>query len=242
MLTCAVWFRLFVWQGSKTPKFTRGFVLFLAFALCKLGVEATSSSMDAVQPKIMLMILQQVRVLHGEAAGFCILQACFGGWCPSLPSVASKNGMSLEFLAVAALATLTDPVSLRAPVLPLLLLLQVWVPNLSLAGPDPDEEKLVTVAATKCLTECGDVYSSRPLWDQLRAALEDKLKGGTSHAFSSGGTAHICAMKQKPAAAFAIGHRCWCDTDCEHPKQGRSGAACWCIPLERSICVSSPWP
>jgi hypothetical protein len=67
--------------------------------------------------------------------------------------------------------------------LPLLLLLlpllrQVWVPNLSLAGPDPDEEKLVTVAATKCLTECGDVYGSRPLWDQLRAALEDKLKGG----------------------------------------------------------------
>jgi hypothetical protein len=48
-------------QGSKTPKFTRGFVLFLAFAVCKLGVEATSSSMDAVQPKIMLMILQQVR-------------------------------------------------------------------------------------------------------------------------------------------------------------------------------------
>jgi hypothetical protein len=52
---------LCVLQGSKTPKFTRGFVLFLAFAVCKLGVEATSSSMDAVQPKIMLMILQQVR-------------------------------------------------------------------------------------------------------------------------------------------------------------------------------------
>lgn len=47
-------------QGSKTPKFTRGFVLFMAFAMCKLGVEAVSSSMDAVQPKILLMILQQV--------------------------------------------------------------------------------------------------------------------------------------------------------------------------------------
>lgn len=35
--------------------------MFLAFAICKVGVEAVSSSMDAVQPKIMLMILQQVR-------------------------------------------------------------------------------------------------------------------------------------------------------------------------------------
>jgi hypothetical protein len=51
------------------------------------------------------------------------------------------------------------------------------VPNLSLAGPDPDEEKLVTVAATKCLTESGDVYGTRPLWEQLRAALDEKLKG-----------------------------------------------------------------
>lgn len=56
--------------------------------------------------------------------------------------------------------------------------MQVWVPNLSAAGPDPDEEKLVTVAATKCLTECGDVWGSRPLWEQLRAALDEKLKGG----------------------------------------------------------------
>lgn len=47
-------------QSSKTPKFVRGFVLFLAFAICKIGVEAVSSSMDAVQPKIILMILQQV--------------------------------------------------------------------------------------------------------------------------------------------------------------------------------------
>jgi hypothetical protein len=60
------------------------------------------------------------------------------------------------------------------------------VPNLSLAGPDPDEEKLVTVAATKCLTECGDVYGTRPLWEQLRAALDEKLKG--RRAFGQGRT------------------------------------------------------
>jgi hypothetical protein len=36
-------------------------VVFLSLAICKLGVEGVSSSMDAVQPKIMLMILQQVR-------------------------------------------------------------------------------------------------------------------------------------------------------------------------------------
>lgn len=51
------------------------------------------------------------------------------------------------------------------------------MPNLSSAGPDPEEEKLVTVAATKCLTECGDVYGTRPLWDQLRTALDEKLQG-----------------------------------------------------------------
>lgn len=54
-------FCFYVPQGSKTPKFTRGFVLFLAYAMCKVGVEGVSSSMDAVQPKILLMILQQVR-------------------------------------------------------------------------------------------------------------------------------------------------------------------------------------
>lgn len=76
VLLCATWLCLCVLQGSKTPKFTRGFVLFLAFALCKLGVEATSSSMDAVQPKIMLMILQQVRTgWWGRGAGLCSLGA-----------------------------------------------------------------------------------------------------------------------------------------------------------------------
>lgn len=35
----------------------------------------------------------------------------------------------------------------------------------------------MTVAATKCLTECGDVYGTRALWEQLRAALDEKLKG-----------------------------------------------------------------
>jgi hypothetical protein len=57
-------------QGSKTPRFTRGFVVFLALAVCKLGVEGVSSSMDAVQPKIMLMILQQVwdRVVRSSSS------------------------------------------------------------------------------------------------------------------------------------------------------------------------------
>lgn len=138
-----VWQLLFTrLQGSKTPKFTRGFVLFLAFAICKIGAQAVSSSMDAVQPKIMLMILQQV-----------------------------------------------------------------WVPNLSLAGPDPDEEKIVTVAATKCLTESGDVYGTRPLWEQLRAALDEKLKGaGSARSSEDDGQEDIIDAADAPggySAAYA---------------------------------------
>eukprot|EP00879_Flechtneria_rotunda_P019331 GHRR01020303.1.p1 GENE.GHRR01020303.1~~GHRR01020303.1.p1 ORF type:complete len:890 (+),score=314.69 GHRR01020303.1:664-3333(+) len=107
-----VWQLLFTrLQTSKTPRFTRGFVVFVSLAICKLGVAAVSSTMDAVQPKIMLMILQQV-----------------------------------------------------------------WVPSLSLVD-GPDEDKLVAVAATKCLTESPDIFANRPLWEQLRAALDAKLKG-----------------------------------------------------------------
>ncbi|WIA07912.1 hypothetical protein OEZ85_007391 [Tetradesmus obliquus] len=107
-----VWQLLFTrLQGSKTPRFTRGFVVFLALAVCKLGVEGVSASMDAVQPKVMLMILQQV-------------------WAPSL---SSADG--------------------------------------------PEENKLVAVAATKCLTESADVYAATPLWQQLRSALDAKLAG-----------------------------------------------------------------
>jgi hypothetical protein len=55
---------------------------------------------------------------------------------------------------------------------------QVWVPNLALAD-GPEEDKLVAVAATKLLTEAPDVYQNRPLWDQLRGALDAKLKGAS---------------------------------------------------------------
>lgn len=78
-LRCAVCCAMLCPQGSKTPKFTRGFVLFLAFAICKLGAQAVSSSMDAVQPKIMLMILQQVRgqaAAHTGCSTRALLLAC----------------------------------------------------------------------------------------------------------------------------------------------------------------------
>jgi hypothetical protein len=66
--------------------------------------------------------------------------------------------------------------------LPLLLLavccVQVWAPSLSSAD-GPEENKLVAVAATKCLTESADVYAATPLWQQLRSALDAKLAGAT---------------------------------------------------------------
>lgn len=47
-------------QSSKTPRYVRGFVVFVSLVICKLGVDVVSRTMDAVQPKIMLMILQNV--------------------------------------------------------------------------------------------------------------------------------------------------------------------------------------
>ena len=56
---------------------------------------------------------------------------------------------------------------------------QVWLP--SWAGVDGGEEgKLLTVAATKVLTECPAVYSNQPLWQQIRSALETRLRGECS--------------------------------------------------------------
>lgn len=56
---------------------------------------------------------------------------------------------------------------------------QVWAPNLALAD-GPDENKLVAVAATKCLTESQDVYAKYDLWQLIRAALDAKLTGEPS--------------------------------------------------------------
>jgi hypothetical protein len=42
--------------------------VFLALCICKLGAAAVSSSMDAVQPQVIVMILQQVWCTAGYTA------------------------------------------------------------------------------------------------------------------------------------------------------------------------------
>eukprot|EP00878_Enallax_costatus_P016271 GHUV01017068.1.p1 GENE.GHUV01017068.1~~GHUV01017068.1.p1 ORF type:complete len:703 (+),score=205.92 GHUV01017068.1:410-2518(+) len=98
-------------QSSKTPKYQRGFIVFLSLAICKMGVQAVARTLEKVQGDVLLMILQQV-----------------------------------------------------------------WTPNLALAD-GPDENKLVAVAATKCLTELQVVIDNQQLWQQIRAALDAKLQG-----------------------------------------------------------------
>jgi hypothetical protein len=52
----------------------------------------------------------------------------------------------------------------------------VWLPSwASIDG--GDEGKLLTVAATKCLTECPAVYGNQPLWGEIKGALDGRLRG-----------------------------------------------------------------
>ena len=56
-----VWSLLFQrLQAAKTARFVRGFLVLLAHFVVVRGPAALSTSMDAVQPGILLVILQQV--------------------------------------------------------------------------------------------------------------------------------------------------------------------------------------
>lgn len=58
----------------------------------------------------------------------------------------------------------------------LMLLQQVWIPSMvNVEG--FEEEKLLAVATTKCLTECPAVYQNQALWAQLHEALVQKMEG-----------------------------------------------------------------
>jgi hypothetical protein len=48
-------------QGTRTPKYARGFTLFVAAAVVRLGAAAVASSMDSVQPNVFSMVVDQVR-------------------------------------------------------------------------------------------------------------------------------------------------------------------------------------
>eukprot|EP00955_Chlamydomonas_euryale_P098808 365171-Chlamydomonas_euryale.AAC.12 len=48
-------------QKSRTQKFVRGLLMFLAYFIVKQGPQLVSASMDKVQPGIFLMLMQQVR-------------------------------------------------------------------------------------------------------------------------------------------------------------------------------------
>lgn len=47
-------------QSSRTAKFTRSLLLFLALFVCKRGAQVVADSIDAVQQGLTAMILQTV--------------------------------------------------------------------------------------------------------------------------------------------------------------------------------------
>ncbi|GBF96390.1 hypothetical protein Rsub_09189 [Raphidocelis subcapitata] len=63
---------------------------------------------------------------------------------------------------------------------------QVWLPSWS-AIDGGDEGKLLTVAAAKCLTECPPVYTNQPLWQEIKGALDTRLRGGADGAAAAAG-------------------------------------------------------
>jgi exportin-2 (importin alpha re-exporter) len=69
------------------------------------------------------------------------------------------------------------------PGLFLMILQQVWAP--SIASVDgQDEEKLVAVATTRCLTEMPALQQAQPAYEALKQALLTQLQGGGENALA----------------------------------------------------------
>ncbi|PSC72253.1 Exportin-2 [Micractinium conductrix] len=81
-------------QSSRTPKFTRSLLLFMALFVCKRGAATVAASIDGVQPGLTLILLQSV-------------------WLPTLPSVTGAHEEKL--LSAATAAMLADAPQLAAP-------------------------------------------------------------------------------------------------------------------------------
>ncbi|KAI3438113.1 hypothetical protein D9Q98_000554 [Chlorella vulgaris] len=81
-------------QSSRTSKFTRSLLLFLALFVCKQGAQTVADSIEGVQPGLTLMILQTV-------------------WLPTLPSISGSHEEKL--VAVATARMLSGTSQLAAP-------------------------------------------------------------------------------------------------------------------------------
>jgi exportin-2 (importin alpha re-exporter) len=77
-------------QNSRTPKFVRSFIVFLALFICKHGVVFVASSVDAVQAGLFVGgILQQV-------------------WLPHFATISGKNETKLIAISTIKVAPLSE--------------------------------------------------------------------------------------------------------------------------------------
>ena len=65
-------------QATRTPKFVRGFVTFLAYFMVKHGPATVAATMDRVQPGIFVMLVQQV---DGAGGSVCVGGGARGPVC-----------------------------------------------------------------------------------------------------------------------------------------------------------------
>lgn len=146
-------------QQSRTAKFTRSLLLFLALFACKHGAQVVADSIDAVQPGLTLMIMQTVRC---------------GARGQGLAGSGGSSGVEL-LLRRPHRSPLSPPCPPAPPPLPP----QVWLPTLpSISG--AAEEKLLAVGTARMLADTQQLAApaANELVGRLLAALVDLLEGG----------------------------------------------------------------
>ena len=155
-------------QQSRTHKFARALLMFLALFVCKRGAATVAGSIEGVQPGLTLMVLQTVGV--GLGGGLHNAR-----WSADPHAVNPSHGLypkpyTLSRSAL-ALSPCCPPVSICPPV-------QVWLPTMpSISG--GHEEKLLVVATARMLSDCTQLAApeAAELAGRLLAALVASLEG-----------------------------------------------------------------
>ena len=197
-----IWGLLFArLQSSRTAKFTRALLAFLALFVCKRGAQLVADSIDAVQPGLTVMILQTVRPrgcccwgvsAAGDGRGAWRGAVAWRGWLAGWPAVAAGPGALRPLCAAArrCLALPSAPIRLAhtPPNTPSSHAAQVWLPTMpSITG--AHEEKLLAVATARLLADAQQLAAPEQaeLAGRLLAALVSYLEGGAGSGGEDGG-------------------------------------------------------
>ena len=156
-------------QQSRTHKFARALLMFLALFVCKQGAAAVAGSIEGVQPGLTLMVLQTVGVVvwWGPAQW----------WFLAFARSPSAINRPRALYPQAPIPRSSDTVSC-CRLCPSCPCVQVWLPTMpSISG--GHEEKLLVVATARMLSDCMQLAApeAAELAGRLLAALVASLEG-----------------------------------------------------------------